>query len=68
MFFCFFKGCVDAPQQPLGFVTTLKMWDLVRCLKPHNLHYCPQVHHVTSFGFVTTSVLDCQTHFLFSII
>jgi hypothetical protein len=26
------KECVGAPQRPLGFATTLNMWDLVGCL------------------------------------
>ena len=59
------KECIGAPQHPLGFAMTVNMWDLVGCLVPDNLHSHPQPPHVIAFGFVTTSILDCQAHTIF---
>ena len=62
------KKCVGEPQQPLGFVMALNMWDLARCLEPNNLHHRPQLHPTIGFGFVTTSFLNYQAHGFFSIL
>jgi hypothetical protein len=59
------EGCDGTPQQSLGFATTLNMWDFAGRLKLDNLHRCPQPFHVVSFGFVTTSILDRQSHTFF---
>jgi hypothetical protein len=32
------KECVGAPEQLLGFVTVLNMWDLVGCLELDSIH------------------------------
>ena len=56
------KECVSTLQQPLDSATALNMWNLIVCLEPDNLHCHLQPHSVIVFGFVTTLVLDCQTH------
>ena len=56
------KDCYGAPQWPLGFATTLNMWDLVGCLEPGNLHCYPQPLLAIGFGLLTTSILDRQAH------
>ena len=38
----FFWGneCVGAPQRPLGFATTLDMWDLIGCMSISTHIFC----------------------------
>ena len=50
--------------RPLGFATTSNMWDLVGCLEHDSLHHHPQPLSSNGFGFVTTSLRDCQVQAL----
>ena len=56
------KECFGALQRPLDFATILNMWSLARCWEFDSLHHHPQPLPTIGYGFVTTSVLDCQTH------
>ena len=58
------EGMCCAPQQPLGFATTLNMWDLIGCLELDNLYHRLQLLPTIGFDFVTTSVPDHQGHTL----